>query len=66
MCDGSDRLHPVSTCLTGMCKQATVIPCAPYACDGVAFACKTSCAVTADCARMNKCTVTAGAGTCGP
>jgi hypothetical protein len=49
-----------------MCKQATVIPCMPFACDAVALACKTSCAVNTDCARMNKCTVTNGVGVCGP
>jgi hypothetical protein len=66
MCDASDRLHPVSTCLGGMCKQGTVIPCSPYACDAVVLACKTSCAVNTDCARMKTCTVVNSVGTCGP
>jgi len=66
MCDGNDRLHPVPTCLGGMCKQATQVPCMPFACDAVVLACKTSCAVNSDCAKMNKCTVTNGVGVCGP
>jgi hypothetical protein len=66
-CDGNDRLHPTPVCANGTCAQGALVACAPYGCNTTALTgCNTSCGADGDCAKKNKCTITAGVGVCGP
>jgi hypothetical protein len=66
-CDGNDRYHPPGVCAAGSCAQGALVSCAPWGCNAAAATgCNATCASDGDCAKKNKCTVTAGVGVCGP
>jgi hypothetical protein len=67
-CDAmSGKMKAASTCSAmGMCMPGPMTACDPYVCDTTTNACKASCTVSADCAKMNTCALgDASTGTCG-
>ena len=66
-CDGnSGNIKGAATCMKGNCMAGPPTPCAPFACDATAGACKTSCASNDDCGKKSTCVLPDGgtAGTC--
>jgi hypothetical protein len=62
----SGMVKSASTCTgMGMCMPGPMTACDPYACDSITGACKTSCALPADCAKTSTCVLTdGGTGSC--